>query len=71
MSSNSGSGDKFGVFLLGMLAGMAALSYLSERPRPSRRYEDYQRERKPQGASAFMADPALGFVQPDRDLFKR
>jgi hypothetical protein len=63
MSTESGekSGDKLGIFLLGMLAGMAALTYLSEKPKPSRRYEDYLREREPSGPASAMTDDAFGF----------
>ncbi|RAU20424.1 hypothetical protein CU669_18395 [Paramagnetospirillum kuznetsovii] len=43
--SGAGLGDKFGVFLLGMLDGMAAMSLIYEDPKRSRRYEDYRRDK--------------------------
>lgn len=71
MSSGSDSGDKMGVFLLGVLAGMAALSFLSEKPKPSRRYEDYLRERNPLGPASANTDATLGFRPSGTGIIKK
>jgi len=66
--SGSGSGDKLGVFLLGMLAGMAAISLIYEKPKGSRRYEDYQREKR---AARQPTRTALFFKEADTGIVKR